>query len=121
MVWVGELGRITYVHTHTHTYPQYLQAFQQHDVQELCRVLFDELESRLKGSSKATLIKDLFEGVCVYLSVCVCVCVCVCACATSMLDDTGMCLCVCVCNYTHTHTKTHTHNRYISINVIIYT
>jgi len=38
------------------------EAFQQHDVQELCRVLFDELESRLKGTSKATLIKDLFEG-----------------------------------------------------------
>ena len=38
------------------------EAFQQHDVQELCRVLFDELESRLKGSTKETLIKDLFEG-----------------------------------------------------------
>jgi hypothetical protein len=38
------------------------EAFQQHDVQELCRVLFDELEERLKGSAHETLIKDLFEG-----------------------------------------------------------
>jgi len=38
------------------------EAFQQHDVQELCRVLFDELESRLKGTQKETLIKDLFQG-----------------------------------------------------------
>ena len=38
------------------------EAFQQHDVQELCRVLFDELESRLKGSPDQDLIKDLFQG-----------------------------------------------------------
>eukprot|EP00960_Hanusia_phi_P027412 746827-Hanusia_phi.AAC.1 len=38
-------------------------AFQQHDVQELCRVLFDELEERLKGTTKEHLIKDLFEGI----------------------------------------------------------
>mmetsp|Transcript_36164 Transcript_36164/g.84971 ORF Transcript_36164/g.84971 Transcript_36164/m.84971 type:complete len:1185 (+) Transcript_36164:407-3961(+) len=38
------------------------EAFQQHDVQELCRVLFDELEERMKGSSEETLIKDLFQG-----------------------------------------------------------
>ena len=38
-------------------------AFQQHDVQELCRVLFDELEERLKGTPKEHLIKDLFEGI----------------------------------------------------------
>jgi len=38
------------------------EAFQQHDVQELCRVLFDELESRLKGTPEETLIKDMFEG-----------------------------------------------------------
>lgn len=38
------------------------EAFEQHDVQELCRVLFDELESRLKGSNADQLIKDLFQG-----------------------------------------------------------
>ena len=38
------------------------EAFEQHDVQELCRVLFDELESRLKGTNADQLIKDLFEG-----------------------------------------------------------
>jgi len=38
------------------------EAFQQHDVQELCRVLFDELESRLKDTREADLINDLFEG-----------------------------------------------------------
>ena len=38
------------------------EAFQQHDVQEFCRVLFDELEERLRGSAHETLIKGLFEG-----------------------------------------------------------
>jgi len=37
-------------------------AFAQHDVQELCRVLFDALEVVFKGSPLETTIADLFEG-----------------------------------------------------------
>jgi len=37
-------------------------AFTQHDVQELCRVLFDALERVLKGTDMATLINDLYQG-----------------------------------------------------------
>eukprot|EP01117_Protostelium_nocturnum_P015890 TRINITY_DN6199_c0_g2_i2.p1 TRINITY_DN6199_c0_g2~~TRINITY_DN6199_c0_g2_i2.p1 ORF type:complete len:1212 (+),score=538.97 TRINITY_DN6199_c0_g2_i2:118-3753(+) len=37
-------------------------AFTQHDVQELCRVLFDALESVLKGTEQENLINELYQG-----------------------------------------------------------
>lgn len=37
-------------------------AFTQHDVQELLRVLFDALERVMKGTAQANLINDLYEG-----------------------------------------------------------
>jgi len=37
-------------------------AFTQHDVQELCRVLFDALEKVLKGTDQETMINDLYQG-----------------------------------------------------------
>jgi len=37
-------------------------AFTQHDVQELCRVLLDALESALKGTKQENLIADLYQG-----------------------------------------------------------
>ncbi|GLD93587.1 hypothetical protein PINS_up002179 [Pythium insidiosum] len=36
--------------------------FQQHDVQELCRVLFDALERSFKGTVNETLVNDLYQG-----------------------------------------------------------
>ena len=36
--------------------------FQQHDVQEFCRVLFDAIEQSVVGTSQAQFIKDLYEG-----------------------------------------------------------
>ncbi|XP_012555488.2 ubiquitin carboxyl-terminal hydrolase 47 isoform X1 [Hydra vulgaris] len=38
------------------------EAWQQHDVQELCRVLFDALEESLKGTEQKDLIKELYQG-----------------------------------------------------------
>ena len=37
-------------------------AWQQHDVQELCRVMFDALEKKFKGTEQDNLIKQLYEG-----------------------------------------------------------
>jgi hypothetical protein len=37
-------------------------AFTQHDVQELCRVLFDALEKAFKGTKQENLINQLYEG-----------------------------------------------------------
>lgn len=37
-------------------------AFQQHDVQELCRVMFDALEKRFKGTRQENLINELYQG-----------------------------------------------------------
>ena len=37
-------------------------AFQQHDVQELCRVMFDALEKMFKGTEQENLITELYEG-----------------------------------------------------------
>lgn len=37
-------------------------AWQQHDVQELCRVMFDALEKKFKGTGQDDLIKQLYEG-----------------------------------------------------------
>ena len=39
-----------------------MDAFTQHDVQELARILCDKLEEKLKGTSNARAIQDLFEG-----------------------------------------------------------
>ncbi|KAL3674637.1 hypothetical protein V7S43_000579 [Phytophthora oleae] len=36
--------------------------FQQHDVQELCRVLLDALEKSFKGTVNETLVNDLYQG-----------------------------------------------------------
>ncbi|CAK4690853.1 hypothetical protein LEN26_015250 [Aphanomyces euteiches] len=36
--------------------------FQQHDVQELCRVLFDALEESLKGTKHENLVNELYQG-----------------------------------------------------------
>ena len=38
------------------------EAFQQHDVQELARVLFDALETGMKGTAHADLMQNLFKG-----------------------------------------------------------
>lgn len=37
-------------------------AWHQHDVQELCRVMFDALEQKFKDTKQANLINDLYEG-----------------------------------------------------------
>jgi ubiquitin C-terminal hydrolase len=37
-------------------------AFQQHDVQELCRVMFDALEKTFKGTEQHNLINELYQG-----------------------------------------------------------
>ena len=42
--------------------PVFILAFEQHDVQELCRVLFDALETKFAGSEQANLINRLYEG-----------------------------------------------------------
>lgn len=38
------------------------EAWQQHDVQELCRVMFDALEQKFKNTKQADLINCLYEG-----------------------------------------------------------
>ena len=38
------------------------EGFQQHDVQEFCRVLFDAIEESVKGTEIENLIKSLYEG-----------------------------------------------------------
>lgn len=46
-----------------------LDAFMQHDVQELCRVLLDNIENKMKGTCVEGTIPELFEGktlVCCY-------------------------------------------------------
>jgi len=37
-------------------------SFQQHDVQEFCRVLFDAIEQSVEGTEQANMIKQLYEG-----------------------------------------------------------
>lgn len=36
--------------------------WQQHDVQELCRVMFDALELKWKKTDQANLINNLYQG-----------------------------------------------------------
>ena len=46
-------------------FPHVYIAWQQHDVQELCRVMFDALEKRFKKDgyeSSKDLINDLYQG-----------------------------------------------------------
>ncbi|EDO28095.1 predicted protein, partial [Nematostella vectensis] len=38
------------------------EAWQQHDVQELCRVMFDALEGKFKGTEQEDLINKLYQG-----------------------------------------------------------
>lgn len=38
------------------------EAFTQHDVQELCRVLFDALEIAFKGTEQKDVINELYQG-----------------------------------------------------------
>lgn len=38
------------------------EAWQQHDIQELCRVMFDALEQVFKGTNQADLIDRLYQG-----------------------------------------------------------
>jgi ubiquitin carboxyl-terminal hydrolase 47 len=38
------------------------EVWQQHDIQELCRVMLDTLEMKFKGTDQADLIKRLYEG-----------------------------------------------------------
>ncbi|XP_017955960.1 ubiquitin carboxyl-terminal hydrolase 47 isoform X2 [Drosophila navojoa] len=38
------------------------EAWQQHDIQELCRVMFDALEHKFKNTKQANLISNLYEG-----------------------------------------------------------
>ena len=66
-------------------------AWQQHDIQELCRVLFDALERQFKKDKapKANLINELYQGKmkdyvkclnvsqsCVHVQLCMHVCMC---------------------------------------------
>ncbi|KRT83230.1 Peptidase [Oryctes borbonicus] len=47
----------------THSFGWDMQeAWEQHDIQELCRVMFDALEQRFKDTKQANLINDLYEG-----------------------------------------------------------
>lgn len=39
------------------------EAWQQHDIQELCRVMFDALEQKFKNTEQANLINQLYEGI----------------------------------------------------------
>ena len=39
-----------------------LVAWQQHDVQELCRVMFDALEKKWRKTDQAQLINQLYQG-----------------------------------------------------------
>ena len=39
-----------------------MEAFEQHDVQELCRLMFDKLEEKMKGSMLETALADMFKG-----------------------------------------------------------
>ena len=39
-----------------------ISAWQQHDVQELCRVMFDALELSWKHTDQANLINQLYQG-----------------------------------------------------------
>lgn len=59
-----------------------LQVFTQHDVQELLRELLDKLEERMKGTSQANVIKELFCGRMVTRVKCIKV-----ECETSKLED----------------------------------
>ena len=43
-------------------YPSVLQQFQQHDVQELNRILFTAIESSLVGTSGKDIINKLYHG-----------------------------------------------------------
>ena len=79
------MSYITHTHTHTHTLTHLQtsekravettdvtksfgwdssEAWQQHDVQELCRVMFDALEKRFRkdGYEQPNLINDLYQG-----------------------------------------------------------
>ena len=38
------------------------ESFQQHDVQEFCRVLFDAIEQSVEGTSQANVINELYQG-----------------------------------------------------------
>lgn len=38
------------------------ESFQQHDVQEFCRVLFDAIERSIVDTEQCTMIKDLYQG-----------------------------------------------------------
>nr|XP_022915816.1 ubiquitin carboxyl-terminal hydrolase 47 [Onthophagus taurus]XP_022915817.1 ubiquitin carboxyl-terminal hydrolase 47 [Onthophagus taurus]XP_022915818.1 ubiquitin carboxyl-terminal hydrolase 47 [Onthophagus taurus] len=47
----------------THSFGWDLQAaWEQHDIQELCRVMFDALEQTFKNTKQSNLINDLYEG-----------------------------------------------------------
>lgn len=39
------------------------EAWQQHDIQELCRVMFDALEHEFKGTENSDLIERMYGGV----------------------------------------------------------
>jgi ubiquitin carboxyl-terminal hydrolase 47 len=39
------------------------EAYDQHDVQELCRIMFDALEHRWRNSKNSSLIQDLYKFV----------------------------------------------------------
>ena len=38
------------------------QAFEQHDIQEFCRVLFDAIEQNISCSTNENFISELYEG-----------------------------------------------------------
>jgi ubiquitin carboxyl-terminal hydrolase 47 len=38
------------------------EVWQQHDIQELCRVMFDALEQEFKDTQQADLINQLYQG-----------------------------------------------------------
>ena len=38
------------------------ESFQQHDVQEFCRVLFDAIEQSMEGTNQSNVINELYQG-----------------------------------------------------------
>lgn len=48
------------------------EAWQQHDIQELCRVMFDALEHKFKNTKEADLINRLYEGKMIDYLKCLC-------------------------------------------------
>ena len=72
----------------------FLLAWQQHDVQELCRVMFDALEKMFKNDKETDVSLCVYVCVRTYVHACGSVCMHVYAGACACMY---FCVCVCVC------------------------